>query len=133
MGVPESEALQRPQALFLDLAQIRASEHERLRPKREQQKALYPDYESGDTGDSEWRYRRDTQRFMVVWVGDRPRWLDWLPAAAGAIPQSRMSRTPATPGHGGDYLGRTARSGEARSEAGRKSAGKRARQEDPSG
>lgn len=26
----------------------------------------------GDTGNSEWVYRRDTQRFMVAWMSDRP-------------------------------------------------------------
>ena len=45
----------------------------------------------GNTGNSEWAYRRDTQRFMVAWVGDRPRWPSWLPEAAGAIPLSRRS------------------------------------------
>ena len=83
----------------LDLARIRAAEYERLRPERERQKlqrqqdleALYPGYESGDTGISEWACSRDTQRFMVAWIGDKPRWPGWLPEAAGAIPRSRRS------------------------------------------
>ena len=83
----------------LDLAMSRTAEHDRLRPERERQEAqrhqdleaLYPGYESGDTGNSEWAYRRDTQRFMVAWVGDRSRWPGWLPEAAGAIPRSRLS------------------------------------------
>ena len=85
--------------LLVDVARIRAAEYERLRPERERQEAqrqqdlmaLYPGYESGDTGNSEWAYRRDTQRFMVAWVGDRPRWPGWLPEAAGAIPKDRRS------------------------------------------
>ena len=87
------------QTSALDLARFRAAEYERLRPERERQEAqrqleleaLYPGYESGDTGNSEWAYNRDTQRFMLAWVGDRPRWPGWLPEAAWAIPKSRRS------------------------------------------
>ena len=71
----------------LDLARIRAVEYERLRPEGERQEAQRQQdleaHDPGDTGNSEWAYRRDTQRFMVAWVGDRPRWPRWLPEAAG--------------------------------------------------
>ena len=96
------------QTLDLDLARFRAAEYERLRPERERQEAqrqqdlmaLYPGYESGDTGNSEWAYRRDTQRFMVAWVGNRPRWPGWLPEAAGAIPKGRRSPEQYSEGSG---------------------------------
>ena len=52
-----------------------AKERERQEAQRQQDlEELYPCYESGDTGNSEWAYRRDTQKFVVAWVGDRPRW-----------------------------------------------------------
>ena len=130
------------QTSALDLARIRAAEYERLRPERERQEAqrqleleaLYPGYESGDTGNSEWAYRRDTQRFMVAWVGDRPRWPGWLPEAgrlpsAWAIPKSRRSPEQYSEGRA-EWLLRRQR-GEERCEAGR--VRKRARQEDPQG
>ena len=91
--------------------------------------ALYPGYESGDTGNSEWAYRRDTQRFMVAWVGDRPRWPGWLPEAAGAIPKGRRSPEQYSEGRAQWLLCR--QQGEERSEAGR--ARKRARQENSQG
>ena len=123
------------QTSALDLARIRAAEYERLRPERKKQEAqrqqdlaaLYPGYESGDTGNSEWAYRRDTQRFMVAWVGDGPRWPGWLPEAAWAIPKSRRSPEQYSEGRTEWLLRR--QQGEERSEAGR--VRKRVRQEDP--
>ena len=69
------------------------------------------------------------QRFVVAWVGDRPRWPGWLPEAAGAIPRSRMSPEQYSEGRAEWLLLR--QQGEERSEAGR--AWKRARQEDSQG
>ena len=91
--------------------------------------ALYPGYESGDTGNSEWAYNRDTQRFMLAWVGDRPRWPGWLPEAARAVPKSRRSQEQYSEGRAEWLLRR--QQGEERSEAGR--ARNRARQQDPQG
>ena len=111
--------------------------YERLRPERKRQEAqrqqdleaLYPGYESGDIGNSEWAYNRDTQRFMIAWVGDRPRWPGWLPEAAGAIPRSKRSPEQYSEGRAEWLLLR--QQGQERSEAGR--AWKRARQEDTQG
>ena len=91
--------------------------------------ALYPGYQSGDTGNSEWAYRRDTQRFMVAWVGDRSCWPGWLPEAAGAIPRSRRPKEQHSEVRAAWLLLR--QQGAERSEAGR--ARKRARQEDSLG
>ena len=44
-------------------------------PMRQQDlEALYPGWGSGDTDNSEWAFKRDTQRFMVAWVAERPHW-----------------------------------------------------------
>ena len=132
MGVPESEALQRPPAPFLDLAQIMASEHERLRPKRERQEALYPNYESGDTGDSEWAYRRDTLQWSRGWETDHAG-LIGCQQQREPYPEVECRERQLPQGTVATTSTERLDPGEARSEAGRKSAGKRARQEDPSG
>lgn len=64
-------------ALTPFVGQSRAAECERLRPARKRleaqrqqdMEALYPGYELGDTGNSEWAFKQD----MVAWVGERPR------------------------------------------------------------
>ena len=61
-GTPDLAAPKRTSDL--ELALNRFAEYERLRPERERQEAqrqqdpeaLYPGYESGDTGNSEWGY-----------------------------------------------------------------------------
>ena len=80
-GTPDLAAPKRTSDLELALNIL--AEYERLRPERERQEAQrqrdlearYPGYEPGDTGNTvQWAYNRDTQRFMIAWVGDRPRW-----------------------------------------------------------